>query len=89
MDFVIFLVLKFSHHPAATFSQHKYASDILILAAFSDFKIVDTPLELDVKLQPTDDAPFNDPTCHREIGGCFVYLTISRPDITYIHLLSQ
>lgn len=89
MDFVIFLVLKSSHHPTATFSQHKYASDILILAALSDFKIVATPLELDVKLQPTDDAPFNDPTCHQEIVGCFVYLTISCPDITYVHLLGQ
>lgn len=40
-------------------SQVKYASDLIARAGLSDKKIVDTPLELNVKLRPTDGEPLH------------------------------
>lgn len=40
-------------------SQVKYASDLIARAGLSDNKIADTPLELNVKLRPTDWEPLH------------------------------
>ncbi|KAF2283298.1 hypothetical protein GH714_001019 [Hevea brasiliensis] len=71
-------------------SQAKYASDLLSRAGITDSKIVSTPLELNCKLTLLDGTPLNDPTLYRQLVGSFVYLTITRPDISYaIYLVSQ
>lgn len=69
-------------------SQQKYITDIL--QSLSDTRFADTPMELHVKLRPTDGVPLEDPTRYRQLVGALVYLTISRPDIANaVHILSQ
>jgi hypothetical protein len=70
--------------------QSKYASDILHRAHLTDTKTVDTPLELHAKFSASDGIPLEDPTEYRELVGCLVYLTVTRPDIAYaVHIISQ
>ncbi|XP_038678419.1 uncharacterized mitochondrial protein AtMg00810-like [Tripterygium wilfordii] len=71
-------------------SQQKYLSDILSRAALVDTRNVDTPLELNVKLRPTDGQLLPDPTRDRQIVGQFVYLCITRLDIVHaVSIVSQ
>lgn len=50
-------------------SQVKYASDLIARAGLSDHKIADTPLELNVKLRPTDWEPLHGSNLLR--AACF------------------
>ncbi|KAK1679751.1 hypothetical protein QYE76_040599 [Lolium multiflorum] len=43
-------------------SREKYIQDLLARAALRDERTVDTPMELNVKLRPTDGDPLPDPT---------------------------
>ncbi|KAK1649755.1 hypothetical protein QYE76_067560 [Lolium multiflorum] len=43
-------------------SQEKYIQDLLARAALGDERTVETPMELNVKLRPTDGDPLPDPT---------------------------
>mgnify|MGYP005979871687 CR=1 FL=1 len=71
-------------------SQEKYIQDLLARAALGDERTVETPMELNVKLQPTDGDPLSDPTRYRHLVGSLVYLAVTRPDISYpVHILSQ
>uniref|UniRef100_A0ACD5W9H1 Uncharacterized protein n=1 Tax=Avena sativa TaxID=4498 RepID=A0ACD5W9H1_AVESA len=71
-------------------SQEKYIQDLLARAALGDERTVETPMELNVKLQPTDGDPLPDPTRYRHLVGSLVYLAVTRPDISYlVHILSQ
>src|SRR6266508_4219754 len=47
-------------------------------------------MELHLRLRTTDGVPFEDPTRYRHLVGSLVYLSITRPDISYaVHILSQ
>jgi hypothetical protein len=71
-------------------SQAKYSSDLLSRAGITDNKTESTPLEVNCKLTPLDDTPLADPTLYRQLVGSLVYLTATRPDISYaVHLVSQ
>ena len=71
-------------------SQEKYIQDLLVRAALTDERIVETPMELNVHLRDTDGDPLPDPTRYRHLVGSIVYLVVTRPDISYlIHILSQ
>ncbi|KAK1686718.1 hypothetical protein QYE76_047566 [Lolium multiflorum] len=70
-------------------SQEKYIQDLLARAALGDER-TDTPMELNVKLRPTNGDPLPDPTRYRHLVGSLVYLVVTRPDISYpVHILSQ
>ncbi|KAL9249579.1 Retrovirus-related Pol polyprotein from transposon RE1-like protein [Drosera capensis] len=71
-------------------SQTKYTSDLISCAGITDAKTVNTPLETNVKLRPTDGQLLKDPTRYRQLVGSLIYLTLTRPDISYaVHLVSQ
>uniref|UniRef100_A0ACD5WIJ6 Uncharacterized protein n=1 Tax=Avena sativa TaxID=4498 RepID=A0ACD5WIJ6_AVESA len=71
-------------------SQEKYIQDLLARAALGDERTVETPMELNVKLQLTDGDPLSEPTRYRHLVGSLVYLAVTRPDISYpVHILSQ
>uniref|UniRef100_A0A2N9G1J0 Uncharacterized protein n=1 Tax=Fagus sylvatica TaxID=28930 RepID=A0A2N9G1J0_FAGSY len=68
----------------------KYTSDLLSRAGLTDHKIVDTPIELNARLTPSSGELLPDPTLYRQLVGSLVYLTVTRPDISYaVHQVSQ
>jgi hypothetical protein len=85
-----FLGIEISSTPKEFFlSQERYIQDLLDHASLADHRTAENPLELNVHLTPTDDEPLEDPTCYRHIVGSLVYLSVTRPDISYsTHILS-
>ncbi|XP_058109941.1 uncharacterized mitochondrial protein AtMg00810-like [Magnolia sinica] len=71
-------------------SQWKYTCDLIKLANLTDNKTHETPLELNVKYEKDDGDLLSDVTSYRQPVGRLVYLTMSRPDISYaVHVVSQ
>ena len=65
------------------FTQAKYTFDLLSQVGLIDYKIVDTPIELNARLTPSSEEPLSDPTLYWQLVGSLVYLTITRPEISY------
>jgi hypothetical protein len=71
-------------------SQEKYIQDLRDGASLTDHRTPETPMELNVHLTPTDGEPLEDSTRYCHIVGSFIYLGVTRPDISYsVHILSQ
>jgi len=71
-------------------TQAKYISDLLSRANLTDCKTVDTPTELNARLNLHDGEPLHDSIFYRHLVGSLVYLTVTRPDISYVvHQVSQ
>jgi hypothetical protein len=71
-------------------TQAKYISDLVSWANLIDCKTVDTPTELNVCLNLHDGEPLCDSTLYRHLVGSLVYLTVTRPNISYVvHPVSQ
>ncbi|CAL8077131.1 unnamed protein product [Prunus armeniaca] len=73
-----------------SFCQRKYTLDILEDAGLLGAKPTKIPKEANVALMPTGSDPLKDPTRYRRLVGRLIYLTITRPEITYaVNTLSQ
>ncbi|XP_015159969.1 uncharacterized mitochondrial protein AtMg00810-like [Solanum tuberosum] len=71
-------------------SQRKYAEYLPTQARLSDQKVAHTPMEINVMYKNDDGDPLAEPTLYRRLIGCLIYLTITRPDISYpVQVLSQ
>jgi hypothetical protein len=66
-----------------TMSQRKYALDLLKHHESLDIKPVATPMDPIIKLNDTDGDLLPDPTLYRTIVGKLIYLTITRPDLSF------
>ncbi|XP_030942055.1 uncharacterized protein LOC115967115, partial [Quercus lobata] len=86
-----FLGLEITHSTDGLYiTQAKYASDLLSRAGLTDSKTVDTPVELNAHLTPSGGKPLSNPSLYRRLVGSLVYLTVTRPDISYaVHQVSQ
>uniref|UniRef100_A0A2N9GXG4 Integrase catalytic domain-containing protein n=1 Tax=Fagus sylvatica TaxID=28930 RepID=A0A2N9GXG4_FAGSY len=86
-----FLGLEVSSSSYAYYlTQAKYTSDLISRAGITDSKIVDTPIEYNNRLNTHDGEPLPDATLYRQLVGSLVYLTVTRPDISYaVHIVSQ
>lgn len=70
--------------------QRKYTLDILEEAGLLGVKPAKVPMEPDLVLTTTGGDALKDPTRYRRLVGKLIYLTITRPDITYaVNNLSQ
>ena len=64
-------------------TQAKYTSDLISRASITDSKIVDTPNEYNCRLNSHDGESLSDATIYRQLVGSLIYLTVTRPDISY------
>jgi hypothetical protein len=71
-------------------TQAKYTTNLLPRAGLTDYKIVDSPLETNVKLCALDGEIVSDFTLYQQLVGSLIYLTVTRSDLAYtVHLVSQ
>ena len=71
-------------------NQHKYIQDLITLAGLEDTSFVDTPMEVNVKYRKDEGDLLNEPTFYWRLVGSLIYLTTTRPDISYVvHQVSQ
>ena len=86
-----FLGLEITHSTNGLYiTQAKYAFDLLSRVGLTDSKTVDTLIELNVHLTPSGGKPLSNPSLYKQLVGSLVYLTVTRPDISYVvHHVSQ
>ena len=65
------------------FSQSKYAKDLVKKFGLEDCKIAKSPMSTSVSLQHNPSEKCVDQTLYRSMIGSLLYLTASRPDISY------
>ncbi|CAL8155640.1 unnamed protein product [Prunus armeniaca] len=89
-DLKYFLGIEVSRSKQGIFlSQCKYALEILKDAKLLGAAPVDFPMEKGLKLSDKGEL-LKDLAHYRRLVGCLIYLTITRPDITYsVHVLSR
>jgi hypothetical protein len=80
----LFLGLKISRDASGIkISQAKYARDLLKRFHMTDCKSALTLFLSGVKLEDGGDTPLVDNTLQRQLAGSLLYLTHSRPDLSY------
>ncbi|RVW81941.1 Retrovirus-related Pol polyprotein from transposon TNT 1-94 [Vitis vinifera] len=86
-----FLGLEVHHRASGIFvNQHRYIQDLITLAGLEDTSSVDTPMEVNVKYRKDEGDLLDDPTLYRCLVGSLIYLTTTRPNISYaVHQTSQ
>lgn len=86
-----FLGVEVARHPDGIYlTQRKYDLDIITDAGLLGAKPAAFPMEPNHKLPLATGAPMNDPVSYRRLIGRLVYLTITRPDLSYsLHCLAQ
>ena len=69
-------------------SQQEYTSDLINRACFNNTHIATTPIELHQQRSTSNGRPLSYPARYRQIVEPLVNLTISRPDVVPVRVLS-
>eukprot|EP00253_Pinus_taeda_P005139 PITA_05139 len=64
-------------------SQSKYAKNLVDRFRMQDCKLATTPMERGLKLSTRSSSPLVDETLFRQLVGNLIYLTATRPDISF------
>jgi hypothetical protein len=70
-------------------SKRKYVLDILEETRKLDCKLVDTPMDSNLKLLQNQGDPNSDPCRYKRLVGKLNYLTMKGPDISFVSVVSQ
>ena len=71
-------------------NQHKYIQDLITLVGLEDTSSIDTLMEVNVKYMKDQGDLLDEPTLYRRLVGSLIYLTTTRPNISYVvHQVSQ
>ncbi|CAM8945479.1 unnamed protein product [Rhodiola kirilowii] len=71
-------------------NQRKYALDLISEAGLLGCKPSTTPMDTKHKLALSTTPVLDDPSSYRRLVGQLIYLTVTRPDLSYsVHILSQ
>ncbi|MCH79973.1 retrovirus-related Pol polyprotein from transposon TNT 1-94 [Trifolium medium] len=86
-----FLGLEIARSTSGIFlNQRKYVLELLEDTGFLGAKPISTPFDPSTKLSSTDGVPLDDPSSFRRLIGRLLYLTNTRPDISFsVQHLSQ
>ena len=89
--FIYFLGLEITHSTNGLYiTQAKYVFELLSQARLTNSKIVDTPVELNTHLTPSEGKPLSNPSLYKHLVGSLVYLTVTYLDISYaVHQVTQ
>ncbi|KAM1254549.1 hypothetical protein ACFX2G_029491 [Malus domestica] len=63
--------------------QQKYAKDLLKKFGMLECKLISTPMEPNAKMCAHEGKDLEDATMYRQLVGSLIYLTLTRPDISY------
>jgi Reverse transcriptase (RNA-dependent DNA polymerase) len=79
-----FLGLEVDHTEEGIFlHQQKYSRDLLRNFGMMKCKPISTPIEPNVKMCAHEGKDLEDATMYRQLVGSLIYLTLTRPDISY------
>ena len=86
-----FLGMEFARSKEGIFvNQRKYVLDLLDETSMLGCKPAETPIELNVKLQPTKAKNVKDRDLYQRLVGRLIYLSHTRPDIAFsVSMVSQ
>ncbi|KAL0561798.1 hypothetical protein IC582_002241 [Cucumis melo] len=86
-----FLGIEIAHSTKGLFlSQRKYTLDLLKETGKLGTKPATTPMETNIKLNTEDGKPLSGISQYQRIVGKLIYLTVTRPDITFaVSIVSQ
>jgi len=79
-----FLIIEVAHQKHnVLLSQRKYALDLLKEAGLLGYKPATIPMKANVNLWFDDNHTLDNPRRYRRLIGKLIYLTVTRPDITF------
>jgi transposase InsO family protein len=86
-----FLGIEVARGPDGLFlNQRKYVLDIISEAGLLGSKPISTPMDQNHQLARSEGELFSEPEKYRRLVGRLVYLTITRPELSYsVHVLAQ